>query len=52
MSNPRNQVPTDIGLDNSSVAENQPSGTMIGAFSTSDPDSAHIHSYALSDRRR
>ncbi len=33
-----NDAPTGISLDNSSVAENQPSGTAVGNFSTTDPD--------------
>ena len=42
-----NDAPTDITLDNSSVAENQPSGTLVGTFSTTDPDSGDSHSYTL-----
>ena len=33
-----NENPTDIGLANRSVAENQPVGTAVGAISGSDPD--------------
>jgi hypothetical protein len=36
----QNQAPTDIVLDDSSVDENQSSGTLVGAFSTIDPDAA------------
>jgi VCBS repeat-containing protein len=42
-----NDVPTDISLDNSSVAENQPSGTAVGIFSTTDPDSGDTFTYSL-----
>jgi CSLREA domain-containing protein len=33
-----NEAPTDISLDNSTVAENQDAGTTVGTFSTTDPD--------------
>ena len=42
-----NDAPTDISLDNSSVAENQPSGTVVGNFSTTDPDTGDIFTYSL-----
>ncbi len=42
-----NDVPTDISLDNSSVAENQPSGTAVGNFSTIDPDTGDTFTYSL-----
>lgn len=42
-----NQAPTDIALSNASVAENEPSGTVVGAFSTTDPDAGDTFSYAL-----
>jgi uncharacterized repeat protein (TIGR01451 family) len=42
-----NDVPTDISLDNSSVAENQPSGTVVGDFSTTDPDTGDTFIYSL-----
>ncbi|MBI1918641.1 MAG: hypothetical protein HYS12_28440, partial [Planctomycetes bacterium] len=42
-----NQPPTDIALSNASVAENQPTGTVVGAFSTTDPDAGDTFSYAL-----
>jgi len=42
-----NDVPTGISLDNSSVAENQPSGTAVGNFSTTDPDIGDTFSYSL-----
>jgi VCBS repeat-containing protein len=44
---PVNHAPTAISLDNSSVAENQPSGTTVGSFSTSDPDTGGSFTYTL-----
>src|SRR5262249_28506853 len=38
---------TDIGLSNASVAENQPSGTTVGTFSTTDPDAGNTFTYTL-----
>ena len=42
-----NDAPTGISLDNSSVAENQPSGTAVGGFSTTDPDTGDTFAYSL-----
>ena len=42
-----NEAPTDIALSNASVAENQPSGTSVGTFSTTDPDAGDTFTYAL-----
>jgi VCBS repeat-containing protein len=42
-----NDAPTSISLDNSSVAENQPSGTAVGNFSTTDPDTGDTFTYSL-----
>ena len=42
-----NSTPTDITLSNSSLAENQPAGTVVGTFSAIDADTADTHSYAL-----
>src|SRR5204863_10037583 len=42
-----NQAPTDVSLSNSSVDENQPSGTTVGTLSTTDPDLGDTHTYAL-----
>lgn len=39
--------PTDIALSNDSVAENEPPGTLVGTFSTTDPDVGDTFSYAL-----
>ncbi|MFN9373734.1 MAG: beta strand repeat-containing protein, partial [Planctomycetaceae bacterium] len=42
-----NSAPTNITLSASSVAENQPSGTAVGSFSTTDPDVGDTFTYAL-----
>ena len=42
-----NEAPTNLALSNSSVAENQPSGTNVGTLSTTDEDSANTHTYSL-----
>ena len=44
---PANSAPTDISLSNTSVAENQPSGTAVGTFSSTDPDSGNTFTYSL-----
>ncbi len=45
--NPVNDDPDDIDLDNSSVAENEPVGTLVGTLSASDPDLGDSHTYSL-----
>src|SRR5205814_1299262 len=40
-------APTAIALSADSIAENQPAGTTIGAFSTSDPDNGDTFTYSL-----
>jgi VCBS repeat-containing protein len=42
-----NDAPTDINLDNISVAEKQPPGTAVGSFSTTDPDTGDTFAYSL-----
>jgi len=42
-----NDAPTDISLDNGSVEENQPPGTAVGSFSTTDPDAGDTFTYSL-----
>ena len=42
-----NEQPTDIALSNSSIAENQPAGTIVGSFSSTDPDAGDTGTYAL-----
>src|SRR5207253_299828 len=44
---PVNSPPTDIALSNSSVVENSPLGTVVGTFSTIDPDIGDTHTYTL-----
>lgn len=41
------QPPTDISLSHASVDENQPSGTTVGTFSTTDPDAGDTFTYTL-----
>jgi uncharacterized repeat protein (TIGR01451 family) len=45
--NGANDAPTNISLDDNSVAENRPSGTAVGSFSTADPDTGDTFTYAL-----
>ncbi len=40
-------APTDIALSANSLAENQASGTLIGNFSTQDPDPGEAFTYSL-----
>src|SRR5262249_23642041 len=42
-----NSAPSDIGLSNSSIAENQPGGSAIGVLSTIDPEGELTFFYAL-----
>ncbi len=42
-----NQPPTAISLVGQNVAENQSIGTLVGTFSTSDPDGDNNHTYSL-----
>lgn len=42
-----NHAPTDIGLANASVLENDPVGTAVGSLSTVDPDAGDTFTYAL-----
>ena len=41
-----NEAPTGINLTSSSVAENEPSGTVVGTLSTTDPETGQIHTYS------
>jgi len=43
---PHNYNPSDISLSADSVAENEPAGTVVGAFSTTDLDN-YTHTYSL-----
>ncbi len=42
-----NDAPTALTLPTTSIAENQPSGTTVGTFGATDPDSGDTFSYAL-----
>jgi hypothetical protein len=42
-----NESPTDIVLSSNSVAENQPAGTTVGSFTTTDPDAGNTFTYSL-----
>jgi len=42
-----NDVPSDIALSNSLVAENQDPGFVVGTLTTTDQDSADSHTYSL-----
>jgi len=42
-----NHAPINLMLSNSSIAENQASGTTVGTFSTSDPDVGNTFTYTL-----
>ena len=42
-----NSAPTDVALSNSTVLENQATGTVVGTFSTTDPNSGDTFTYTL-----
>ena len=42
-----NSIPTGIQLSVSSIAENQPAGTLVGTFSTTDADANQSYTYSL-----
>ena len=42
-----NQVPTNITLSNSAVAENQAINTVVGSLTTTDPDTGDTFTYSL-----
>ena len=42
-----NEVPTGVDLSSVSVAENVPAGTVVGSFSSTDPDGGDTHTYSL-----
>ncbi|MFM7189395.1 MAG: putative Ig domain-containing protein, partial [Microcystaceae cyanobacterium] len=44
---PSNQAPTDLALSASTVNENVPANTVIGALSTTDPDTGDNFTYSL-----
>ncbi|NEQ41702.1 MAG: calcium-binding protein, partial [Okeania sp. SIO3I5] len=46
---PSNNQPTDISLDNNTVAENSENGTVVGTLTTTDSDTDDTHTYTLLD---
>ena len=44
---PGNNPPTDISLDNNTVAENSENGTVVGSLTTTDSDADDTHTYTL-----
>ena len=42
-----NEQPTELALSNNAIAENQPTGSAIGVFTTFDPDASDTHTYTL-----
>ncbi|MEG4330246.1 FG-GAP-like repeat-containing protein, partial [Microcoleus sp. herbarium5] len=44
---PSNSAPTDISLDKTSIPENVPVNTLVGTFSTTDPDEGDKFTYSL-----
>lgn len=42
-----NDAPANLALSHKSVVEHQPSGTIVGTFATSDPDSGDSFTYTL-----
>jgi VCBS repeat-containing protein len=42
-----NDPPTDLSLSKSSLKENEPAGTAVGTFSTTDPDPGDTFTYSL-----
>lgn len=42
-----NQAPTNIGLTNTALAENNAPGAVVGAFSATDADSSQTHTFEL-----
>ena len=42
-----NEVPTDLALSSSDVDENEPSGTAVGTFLSTDVDDGDSHTYTL-----
>jgi hypothetical protein len=42
-----NEAPTDISLSNSTIAEGLPIGSLVGTFSSTDPDAGNTFTYTL-----
>lgn len=47
LSVPANAAPTDVGLTNANVDENQPAGAVVGTLSATDPDPGDSHTFSL-----
>ena len=45
--NAANSAPTDIALSSTAVNQNQPIGTVVGTFSSTDPDAGDTFTYSL-----
>ncbi len=43
-----NEAPETVNIDQTGIFENQPVGTVVGVFSTVDPDANDVHTYSLS----
>jgi hypothetical protein len=43
----KNHAPTNLVMDNSTVAENQPVSTLVGTLTTTDPDAEDTFTYDL-----
>ncbi len=44
---PRNHPPTDISLDNDTIPEGKPAGTLVGNLSATDPDAGDTFTYTF-----
>jgi hypothetical protein len=44
-----NLAPTDISLDNPTIAENLPKGTEVGTLTAVDPNEGNTHTFKLQD---
>ena len=42
-----NETPAVLNLSNNNIPENQPAGTAVGTFSTTDPDAGNTFTYTL-----
>ena len=46
---PPNHAPTAVAISGSTIAENSTTGTVIGSFTTTDPDTGETFTYSLQD---
>jgi len=44
---PTNETPTDIDIDVDTILEDSNTGTLVGRFTTTDPDTVDTHTYTL-----